>query len=233
MRYLVTSIFVFFIGNELTAQRFIPNTASFKVHAGMNLIFGNAIVKEGDYVAPSMLNNFRQAYSIGMSGSMKLKKQIYGRIRLNHLRLSDWQFEEAGELNDKRFSGTKFSSIELQPMIGLTTKVRKTGLLQHFNFSAYVGPTFNRNVVSLAYSVFQTNVPDTDLTSSAIYSIGVAGSGNIDVIVSNRSMIGVSFDYMLSKISSGLFDDTEFSSLAVCLSYGYRLSLDKRYKYSM
>ncbi len=209
------------------AQQIVDNKMSVQLTGGLTYALGSKQVKEGSYESPSLINNFRQSFSMGLEVTYKIRRPWSLGLEIAAASFQSWANNRSG-----RYDGASYFLFSVNPKFQINTPFRESGLWNHVQAYVNLGPAIGVHSVHLEKPPYGAPSGEYDFKNSTFLAPGVTLCLGARLNVSQRIQIGASVGVSHFWVSSVLFDDSSVAFSTLAAQIGYKLGHNRRFKYA-
>ncbi len=227
-------IFLFFIlGSQLLPGKclaqLIDNKLSLHIEKVIGSFQGKQLVHDGNFVYPSLFNNYNHIEGYSLDATWKMGKNISVGLSSSYLNSSEWKYSDKPV-----YAGSESKIIAFAPLLQLHTAFRSSGIFNRTKVYVNFMPVAGFLQLKIANPIFDLETKNgrfIPATSSSDPFYGLQGGMGIEFALNQN--LGLTGSYICQKswIKSILYNDTHLMNTQLKFGVVIKLFKDKYYLY--
>ena len=222
-------IFLIVISQKLANAQVIGNRANIGFGALTGSFSGEAMLEENGFAMPSLFNNFKNYYGLGINVSYQIKPHISIGAGFSQHMSGAWAYKE-----DQTFAGAGNSQSKILLAVRVHTAFSELGFFNKFRFFAELAPGFGRSALQLKVPTMDISSPGADTSppmGERNLFFGVRLSSGVNINLHPRAGFFLAFSYHENWLNGLLFSDKRFGGGQAEGGLYFRFIQDKRFYY--
>ena len=228
-RLVLFFLLIFFVAGSNASAQVIDNKINVNLGYGIGAFIGDEKAQDGNFILPSLFNNYSSAAGYFLKGTYKFKPALSASLEINGVNASGWSMEEYLD-----YEGSSLNTFSIAPGIQFHNKFKDVGFANRFKLYGEIALVFGSAQVSLGHEIFEIQKAGVHVQSPMEEStpfIGAKLNAGLDYKINNYC--GLFLDVSLNQnwIDAKFYGDRHFLIMRINAGFSIYLNKDKRFYY--